>query len=206
MEIGSGVSGLGVDHVGHSVSVIAVSYWTVLMAELIGDKSLYTVATLGLRFPVPLVFVTMSVAYGGKMLAAILLGGLMTQLPSPWIALLSAALFFLSALLIWFKRELAEDSSDAAPRGSFRAGAICFGSLFFAEWGDPAQLSAAALTSHAHVAWWGPWLGGTLALVTKGTLALTIGLGLRGRMPVRLLRTVASISCCVLGVLALWER
>ena len=206
MEIGSGSSSLGLDHVRHTASVIAVSYWTVLMAELIGDKSLYTVATLGLRFPVPLVFVTMSVAYGGKMLVAILLGGLMTGMPGPWIALLSAALFFSSALLIWFKREEAEDSLDSAPRGLFRAGAICFGSLFFTEWGDPAQLSAAALTSNTHVAWWGPWLGGTLALITKGTLALTIGLSLRGKMPVRLLRTVASISCCVLGVLALWER
>jgi hypothetical protein len=30
--------------------IFLISYWTVLVAELIGDKSIYTVASLSLRF------------------------------------------------------------------------------------------------------------------------------------------------------------
>jgi putative Ca2+/H+ antiporter (TMEM165/GDT1 family) len=70
------------------------------------------------------------------------------------------------------------------------------------EWGDPGQISAAALTvkSHSMLA---PWLGGTLAMTTKGALAMTLGVKLRDRLPRRMLRTVASLSCSFLGVLAL---
>jgi putative Ca2+/H+ antiporter (TMEM165/GDT1 family) len=51
----------------------------------------------------------------------------------------------------------------------------------------------------------GTWLGGTLALMAKGAVAMTIGMQIRHRLPQRTLRLVASASCCVLGVLALSE-
>jgi putative Ca2+/H+ antiporter (TMEM165/GDT1 family) len=81
---------------------------------------------------------------------------------------------------------------------------ISFGSLFFTEWGDPGQISAAALTLKSH-AIFAVWLGGTLAMTTKALLAMTLGLQLRDRLPRRTLRAVASVSCCILGVLALGE-
>ena len=79
---------------------------------------------------------------------------------------------------------------------------VCFGALFIPEWADPGQIAAAALTVQAHSAW-GPWLGGTLALMTKGVLALTLGLTLRQRVPRRQLRVFASVCCCALAVVSL---
>ena len=71
--------------------VLVASYWTVLVAELIGDKSIYTVASLTLRFRARLVFLAMVAAFGGKMLAAVLFGGLLTQLPAGLVTAASAA-------------------------------------------------------------------------------------------------------------------
>ncbi|MDT5262077.1 MAG: Ca2+/H+ antiporter, family, partial [Acidobacteriota bacterium] len=77
-----------------------------------------------------------------------------------------------------------------------------FASLFLTEWGDPGQISAAALTAQTHLPH-AVWLGGTLALTTKGALALTLGLKLRDRINEKVLRRVAAASCCILGLLAL---
>ena len=63
-------------------------------------------------------------------------------------------------------------------------------------------MAALTLKSHAVVA---VWLGGTLAMTTKALLAMTLGLQLRDRLPRRTLRAVASVSCCILGVLALGQ-
>jgi hypothetical protein len=40
-------------------------------------------------------------------------------------------------------------------------------------------------------------------MITKGGLAMVLGVKLRDRLPQRTLRTLASASCCILGVLAL---
>ena len=79
-------------------------YWTVLIVELVGDKSIYTVASLALRFRLGLVFSAMAVAFGGKMLAAVLLGKVIVQVPAHWATILSAVVFFSAAIFIWFKK------------------------------------------------------------------------------------------------------
>src|SRR4051812_40870672 len=80
-----------------------VVYWTVLMAELVGDKSIYTVTSLSLRYRPPTVLGALVVAFSLKMLAAVLLGSVMVQLNSRWTDIISAAAFFLSAVLIWLE-------------------------------------------------------------------------------------------------------
>lgn len=49
------------------------------------------------------------------------------------------------------------------------------------------------------------WLGGSLALCTKGALAMTLGVGLRKRISNHLARMVSITSCLVLGFLALFD-
>jgi Ca2+/H+ antiporter, TMEM165/GDT1 family len=182
--------------------LIVVVYWTVLMAELVGDKSIYTVSSLSLRYRPPIVLGSLIVAFSLKMLAAVLLGRVMVQLNSRWTDLISAAAFFLSAFLIWFEEPKLPSDSISVDRVWWRAALVCFASLFFTEWGDPGQISVAALTmkSQAPLA---AWMGGTLAMVTKGTLAMIVGVKLGDHLPQRTLRTVASVSCGLLGFLAL---
>jgi putative Ca2+/H+ antiporter (TMEM165/GDT1 family) len=59
--------------------VFLISYWTVLVAELIGDKSIYTVASLSLRFRARVMLSGMFLAFGGKMLVAVLAGQALVQ-------------------------------------------------------------------------------------------------------------------------------
>jgi Ca2+/H+ antiporter, TMEM165/GDT1 family len=183
-------------------SVVLVSFWTVLVAELVGDKSIYTVASLALRFRAGVVLMAITAAFAGKMLAAVLLGKVLMELHSQWTDVVSAVAFFLSALLIWFREPEPIAPERPVSTGWWRAAGVCFGSLFLTEWGDPGQIAGAALAvkSHALLA---TWIGGTLAMATKGGLAIAVGFKLRDRLPQRMLRAVASGSCCVLGVLAL---
>jgi putative Ca2+/H+ antiporter (TMEM165/GDT1 family) len=182
--------------------LLLLTYWTVFISELVGDKSIYTVSSLALRFRPLVVFVGLAFAFASKMLAAVLLGSFIVQLNSHWTDLVSACAFFVSAMVIWFEEPETPASQPAANISWSRALMVCFASLFFTEWGDPGQISAAALALKSH-AIFAVWLGGTLAMITKGGLAMVLGVKLRDRLPQRALRTLASVSCCILGVLAL---
>jgi putative Ca2+/H+ antiporter (TMEM165/GDT1 family) len=183
-------------------AVVLVAFWTVLVAELIGDRTIYTVTSLALRFRASVVIGAMVLAFGGKMLAAVLLGKVLAQIPHLWTAVLSASAFFATALFIWLRGpEPIREGRLPGDRWP-RAALIAFAALFFAEWGDPGQIATAALTMQSHCAA-AAWLGGTLAMMTKGGLAIVIGLRLRDRLPIPILRTLACASCCVLGVVAL---
>lgn len=183
-------------------SVLLIAYTTVLMAELVGDKSMYTIAALGLRFSVAPVFGGIAVAFMGKMLVAVMFGKALLQVPGRWPSLLSAAGFFACALFIWVKKPETTRANVSENTGFVRAAAISFSSLFFTEWCDTGQIAAAALAAHTEEL--GPvWLGGTLALITKGALAMIVGAKLSAIVPNGVIRPLASVSYSVLGTLSL---
>ncbi|HWX55441.1 MAG TPA: TMEM165/GDT1 family protein [Verrucomicrobiae bacterium] len=184
-------------------SVVVLAFWAVLIAELVGDKSIYTLTSLSLRFRPVLVFAAFTVASGLKMLAAVLLGRVVMQFHSHWTYVISGVAFFISAVLIWWE-EPPEAASSQAGKPWAQGALICFTSFFLTEWADPGQISAAALVVNSHMAL-ATWMGGTLAILFKGGVAMTLGMQLRSRLPQWTLRTVASGSCCVLGILALGE-
>lgn len=181
---------------------VFIAYWTVLVSELVGDKSIYTVSSLALRFRPGIVLSAVIVSSASKMFAAVLLGGLVIQLDSRWTDLVSACAFFVSATLIWFEDQETSSGIPALHGSWSRAAIVSFGSLFFAEWGDPGQISAAALTLKSHSPF-AIWMGGTLAMASKGGLAMVLGVKLHDRLPQRKLQALASMSCCVLGALTL---
>jgi putative Ca2+/H+ antiporter (TMEM165/GDT1 family) len=184
------------------VSVLLVAYTTVLLAELVGDKSVYTIAALGLRFrPLP-VFGGLTVAFMGKMLAAVLFGKAILRVPGHWTSVSSALGFFACAFFVWFKEPHKTSLEAVRESGWLRAAAISFSSVFFTEWCDTGQIAAAALAAHT-LALTAVWLGGTMALLTKAALAMTVGVKLTAVIPARLIRTMASASYCVLGMLSL---
>lgn len=183
------------------IYVLLVAFWTVLVVELVGDKSLYSTTSLSLRFRPGPIFVGIAIAFGAKMLVAVLLAKLLVRLHF-WTDLLSAVAFFLSALFVWLKEpEPAQKELPANPAW-LRAVAISFASLFFTEWGDPGQIATGALAAKSHL-FLAPWLGGTLAMSAKGGLAVLVGAKLRDGLPLQALRALATASFCVLGILAL---
>jgi putative Ca2+/H+ antiporter (TMEM165/GDT1 family) len=185
-----------------AISIVAVAYSTVFLAELVGDKAVYTIAALGLRFRPWPVLGGIALAFAGKMLAAVLLGKVLLKIPGHWTSVLSAFGFFACAIFIWFREPGKAVVTNAAGRGWLHAAGLSFSSLFLTEWCDTGQIVAAALAAHTQELL-AVWLGGTLALLTKGVLALTVGAKLSGAVPERLVRTIASVAYCVLGVVSL---
>jgi len=188
------------------LSHLLLSYWAVFAAELVGDRSIYTVTSLALRFRPGRVFLGIALAFLGKMLIAVLAGDLLARLPPPWTSAVSAASFFATALcLAWKGRRPPAPTPEPETAPAWRGAiAISFAAVFFSEWADFGQLSAAALVARYHAPL-AVWLGGTLALSTKGALALTLGLNLRRRVPTHLARAVSVASCLVLGLVSLAE-
>ena len=188
--------------IGSALAILFATYWTVLAAELIGDKTIYTVAALSARFrPLP-VLCGISAAFAGKALAAVTLGHVLMQLPAKWVGTVSALTFFMAAVFVWLHEpEMGKSPQPSSGRWQ-SAVLVAFASIFFSEWGDVGQLSTAALAAKYNL----PlviWIAATLALVSKGGLALTLGVGLRKRIPGTALRIVAAASCVGFGVLAL---
>jgi putative Ca2+/H+ antiporter (TMEM165/GDT1 family) len=183
----------------HFGAVLLLAYWTILVAELVGDKSLYSIASLAMRFARWQVLAGVGAAVGLKMLAAVLLGSTLAHLPGKWLALLSAVTFFATAAFFFFHP--AEEPRPVPGRGA-SAVLVSFAAVFFAEWADPGQIAAAVLSAQ-HRAPLAVWLGGVAALMTKAGIGLTVGVKLRDYLSALLLRRIATVSCLVLGVAAL---
>jgi putative Ca2+/H+ antiporter (TMEM165/GDT1 family) len=117
------------------------------------------------------------------------------------VSLTSAATFFLTALVIWFKKT--NDGAEPRAHENYfsRAALITFAAILFSEWADIGQIMAATLTARYGF----PlivWLGATLALITKGLLALALGRGLRKCVPLQVLRPVSVSLCIIMGIIS----
>jgi putative Ca2+/H+ antiporter (TMEM165/GDT1 family) len=77
---------------------VLVGFLTVLVVEDVGDKSIYSITSFSLRFRTGAVFTGITVAFAGKMLAAVLLAKALVQLHF-WKDLLVAGAFFPLGLL-----------------------------------------------------------------------------------------------------------
>ena len=178
-----------------------VAYGTIFVSELIGDKNIYTISSLATRFGPFQVFCGFTAAFAIKTLVAILLGSVIAELPTSVVATTSTITFFLTALVIWFKR-----SNNLAREREYKshwpkAILVPFAAILFSEWGDIGQIMAATLTARYQA----PvviFLAGTLALATKGVLALAVGLSLRRRVPISILRPVSASLCVILGIIS----
>jgi putative Ca2+/H+ antiporter (TMEM165/GDT1 family) len=183
------------------LSLFLATFGTVFVTELIGDKMLYTISALATRYRLLPLFCGFTVAFMAKMLAAVLLGQAIATLPTPLIAGMTATTFFIMALILWLKESSGDPGTPEPPRHWSSAVLIGFAAIFFAEWGDVGQIAAATLVAR-YQAPFIVWLGATLAMVTKGILAMTVGVGLRKRVPKRILRYGAVSLCLIMGILS----
>ena len=183
--------------------LLLATYGTVLLCEWVGDKSLYTITSLTMRFRSLYVFCGFTAAYVIKMGVAVLAGEVIGKLPALLLTITSTLTFFIAALVIWFRRS-DRDTKPAPSEHGYkfsRVSLLAFGTILFSEWGDVGQIMTATLTVRYHL----PlivWLGATLALVTKGLLALALGRGLRNRIPDSVLRPVCASVCLIMGIVS----
>ena len=178
-----------------------VTYGTIFVSELVGDKNIYTISSLATRFRLVSIFCGFTAAFAIKTLVAIMLGSVIAELPPSLVATASSLTFFLTALFIWFKRSSNASTEPDCKSRLPNATLLPFATILFSEWGDVGQIMTATLAARYHA----PliiFLGATLALVTKGLLALMIGFSFRRRVPISILRPVSASLCLIMGVIS----
>src|ERR1017187_3615206 len=186
------------------LSILFVTYAIVLGAEVVGDKTVYTLGTLATRYRLLPIVCGSTVAFALKMLAAVLLGRAIAKLPVTFVNTLSAFTFFTMALVILFKTPEIETFAPTQSRSSGGIALASFAVIFLSEWGDVGQIAAATLAARYQLLG-GVWLGAVLAMMTKGILAMSLGVGLRNRVPRNVLRYATSGICLAMGILAVFR-
>jgi putative Ca2+/H+ antiporter (TMEM165/GDT1 family) len=162
--------------------ILLATYGAVFAAEIVGDKLLYTTGVLATRYrTVPIMF-GMAVAFMAKMGVAVLVGKAVSTLPPLLVAAITTVNFFAIAYALWRKPERKEERKEYP---AARAVMVSFAAIFFSEWGDAGQITAATMAARFGA----PllvWIGAVGAMVTKGALAASIGATVRERIQRRL--------------------
>jgi len=189
--------------------IFFATYGTVFMAEIVGDKLLYTTGVLATRYKAAAILCGMAVAFMAKMAVAVTVAKLISTLPPVLVASITAINFIAIAFVLFRKPDKREVKQYPASQGV----AVSFAAIFFSEWGDVGQITCAAMALRYYDK--GPgalfvvWLGAVAAMVTKGTLAASIGASIRGwiqsHLSPKALRYAAVGLLLVLGILSVAE-
>jgi putative Ca2+/H+ antiporter (TMEM165/GDT1 family) len=186
--------------------IFFATFGAVFLAEIVGDKLLYTTGVLSSRYRTVPILIGMATAFMAKMGVAVLVGEAISKLPRLLVAAITAASFVGVAIALWRKDDQYRHERDE--HKAHKAAMISFAAIFFSEWGDVGQVTAAAMAAKYHVALV-VWLGAVAAMVTKGSLAAFLGAGIRrwihDRVSPKVVRYVGVSLLLFLGVLSVWE-
>ena len=186
--------------------VFFATFGAVFLAEIVGDKLLYTTGVLSARYRTVPILIGMATAFMAKMGVAVLVGEAISKLPRLLVAAITAASFVGVAIALWRKDDQYRQERDQ--HKTHKAAMISFAAIFFSEWGDVGQVTAAAMAAKYHVALV-VWLGAVAAMVSKGSLAAFLGSGIRrwiqDRVSPKVVRYVGVSLLIFLGVLSVWE-
>ncbi len=155
--------------------IFLATFGTVIVAEIAGDKLLYTTGVLATRYRTLPILCGMIAAFMAKMGAAVILGRAIAKLPPLVVAAITAINFFAIALALWRKPDRRESNTEYP---ASRAPMVSFAAIFFSEWGDVGQITTATMAAR-FAAPLAVWLGAVGAMVTKDALAASIGAGVR---------------------------
>jgi putative Ca2+/H+ antiporter (TMEM165/GDT1 family) len=202
------------------LQLVLATYGAVFVAEIVGDKLLYTTGVLATRYRSASVVIGMALAFMCKMAVAVAVGAAITRLPRWLVATFTAASFIGVAFTVWRK----PDVRAPKPKDStvLSGATVAFAAIFFSEWGDVGQVTAAGMAakyvwsaqeSATTSALWQAailvWIGAVAAMVTKGALAGLLGESVRrsiaDRVEPRVIRYLATAALVVLGILAVLE-
>jgi Ca2+/H+ antiporter, TMEM165/GDT1 family len=187
--------------------IFLTTYGAVFVAEIVGDKLLYTTGLLSARYRAAPILFGMALAFMLKMGVAVAIGKVISQLPPLFVATLTSASFIGVAIALWLKPADGPERKREQAAAS-KAAMVSFAAIFFSEWGDVGQLTAAAMAAR----FGGPvvvWAGAVAAMVTKGALATSIGAGVRrwiaDTVSPRIVRNVGVCLLLLLGILSVME-
>ena len=186
--------------------IFFATFGAVFLAEIVGDKLLYTTGVLAARYRTAPIMIGMAAAFMAKMGVAVLIGEAIAKLPRLLVAGITAASFLGIAFVLWKKSDRPRESKESYR--AHKAAMVSFAAIFFSEWGDVGQITAATFAAKYHAALI-VWFGAVAAMITKGSLAAFLGAGIRrwihDRVSPKIVRYVAVGLLLVLGVLSVIE-
>ena len=186
--------------------IFFATFGAVFVAEIVGDKLLYTTGVLAARYRTVPIMIGMAAAFMAKMGVAVLVGEAISRLPRFLVAGITAISFIGVAIALWRKDDQYRAERDQ--QKAHKAAMISFAAIFFSEWGDVGQVTAATMTARYHIGWV-VWLGAVAAMITKGSLATFLGAGVRrwihDRVSPAVVRYVGVSLLLVLGSLTVIE-
>jgi putative Ca2+/H+ antiporter (TMEM165/GDT1 family) len=156
-------------------AILFATYGAVFVAEIVGDKLLYTTGVLATRYKTFPIMCGMAFAFMLKMGVAVWVSKFISHLPPLIVASVTAVNFLAIAFVLWRK----PDKREIKQYPASRAVTVSFAAIFFSEWGDVGQLTAAGMALKFPDALLLVWLGAVGAMATKGALAASIGAGVR---------------------------
>jgi putative Ca2+/H+ antiporter (TMEM165/GDT1 family) len=188
------------------IALFFATFGAVFLAEIVGDKLLYTTGVLATRYrPMPIV-VGVTIAFMAKMAVAVAIGEAISHLPPLLVAAVTTTSFLGVAYTVWRKPVTPSETKET--HGASKAAIVSFAAIFFSEWGDVGQITAATMAARFS----SPlvvWLGAVSAMVTKGILAASIGAGVRrwiqSHLSPKVIRYGGVSLLLLLGVLSVFE-
>jgi putative Ca2+/H+ antiporter (TMEM165/GDT1 family) len=188
------------------IAIFLATYGAVFAAEIVGDKLLYTTGVLATRYRTVPIMIGMLIAFTAKMAVAVAVGSAISRLPPLLVACVTGVSFIGVAITIW--RKPMERTTSEKDRRTSRAAIVSFSAIFFSEWGDVGQITAATMAARFGA----PllvWIGAVAAMATKGALAASIGAGVRqwivNRIPPKVVRYTGVTALLILGLLSVLE-
>jgi putative Ca2+/H+ antiporter (TMEM165/GDT1 family) len=192
-----------------SLSTAAATFLAVLPAEL-PDKTILACLILSSRYRPWYVFSGAAAAFLAQVTIGVAAGGAISLLPHRPVAGAAAAVFAVSAFLLWRLKE--EENPDADEEGGpdgVRAAfwpvfGTSFAVVFLAEFGDLTQFMTVSLAARFHdpIA---VGAGATLALWTAAAIAVLAGWRLLKLIPMRWLTRGAAVIMLVLAGTSLYS-
>src|SRR5215472_3699569 len=122
--------------------VFLATYGAVFAAEIVGDKLLYTTGVLATRYRTVPIVIGMVVAFMAKMGVAVMVGRAIAGLPPLVVAAVTTVNFFAIAVALWRKPDTLPSKREYPVS---RAAMVSFAAIFFSEWGDVGQITAATM-------------------------------------------------------------
>lgn len=174
-------------------------FGVVFVAEL-PDKTALATLVLATRHKALSVLLGSAFALTIQSAVAVAAGQLLSLLPQRPVHLFAGALFIVSAVLMWIRKEDDEkDVKDDGSTGFWKSAWLVFGVVFIAEWGDLTQLATAALAAR-YRAPFVVFAGATLALWAVTIIAVVIGHHAGKLLAPRITKRVAAVIFVGVGV------
>ena len=188
------------------IGIFLATYAAVFVAEIVGDKLLYTTGVLATRYRTLPLIIGMLAAFMGKMAVAVAVGSAISKLPPLLVAAVTSLSFISVAIVLW--RKPVGRTKEEMDRKYAKAAMVSFAAIFFSEWGDVGQITAATMAARFGAPFM-VWAGAVSAMVTKGALAASVGAGVRqwlvARIPPRAVRYAGVSALLLLGLLSVLE-